>query len=42
MGEVQGQALVLDLNADGAVEIFAGVAKRQPFPISYLKPMQFG
>lgn len=24
MGEVQGQALVMDLNADGAVEIFAG------------------
>lgn len=25
MGEVQGQVMVADLNADGAVEIFAGV-----------------
>jgi hypothetical protein len=24
MGEVQGQVMVADLNADGAVEIFAG------------------
>jgi hypothetical protein len=26
MGEVQGQVMVADLNADGAVEIFAGAA----------------
>jgi hypothetical protein len=27
MGEIQGQALVMDLNGDGQVEIFAGRKK---------------
>jgi hypothetical protein len=32
MGEVQGQALVADLNADGKMEIFVGEAMAQLYP----------
>jgi hypothetical protein len=28
MGEIQGQALVMDLNGDGQVEVFAGGLSR--------------